>query len=303
MLFLCGLGVIKIYGLKNTTENTNTGYICPKCSGELSRRGGSLVCGEGHCYDISRHGYVNLLMSTKSGASVHGDNREMVAARQEFLDRGYYIPLRDAVCEAMLNYLPAYEIISSITVLDAGCGDCWYSYGIHKALSSTGRESVMLCVDISKEALIAGMRRSSKLRTVVASVFNLPVKDKSVNVLFNIFSPLCSNEYFRVIKPEGLMIRAVPLPRHLWELKLAIYDTPYENELPRDDSIPGFEKLSERDIEFMISVDNRHDIMNLFTMTPYRYNTSSEGLNRINSVQALNITCGFRILTFRKRNN
>ena len=39
------------------------GFICPKCKAPLTVSGGSLRCPDGHCYDISSGGYVNLLLS------------------------------------------------------------------------------------------------------------------------------------------------------------------------------------------------------------------------------------------------
>lgn len=36
---------------------------CPVCGGVLHREERSLRCGAGHCYDIARQGYVNLLRS------------------------------------------------------------------------------------------------------------------------------------------------------------------------------------------------------------------------------------------------
>ena len=39
---------------------------CPVCGGVLHREERSLRCGAGHCYDIARQGYVNLLRSNQS---------------------------------------------------------------------------------------------------------------------------------------------------------------------------------------------------------------------------------------------
>ena len=48
-----------------------------------------------------------------------------------------------------------------------------------------------------------------------------------------VFSPEADNEYLRVLKKGGIMLRVIPLEKHLFELKAAIYDTPYKNE-PQD---------------------------------------------------------------------
>ena len=66
-------------------------FVCPVCKKELVSNGKSFICENGHCFDISKFGYVNLLMSSKSSAKRHGDDRLMVRARRDFLDKGYYI--------------------------------------------------------------------------------------------------------------------------------------------------------------------------------------------------------------------
>ena len=57
---------------------------CPVCGGALHREERSLRCGAGHCYDIARQGYVNLLRSNQSKSKRHGDDKRMVAARTAF---------------------------------------------------------------------------------------------------------------------------------------------------------------------------------------------------------------------------
>ena len=63
-------------------------FVCPKCMQKLNIVDGGAVCAEGHRYDRSKYGYYNLLLASSGGT--HGDNAEMVAARREFLSRGYF---------------------------------------------------------------------------------------------------------------------------------------------------------------------------------------------------------------------
>lgn len=91
---------------------------CPVCGGALHREERSLRCGAGHCYDLARQGYVNLLRTNRSKDKRHGDDKRMVAARTAFLDAGYYAPLRDAIAAAATEYTTG-----DAGVLDAGCGE------------------------------------------------------------------------------------------------------------------------------------------------------------------------------------
>lgn len=95
-------------------------FTCPICKKRFIRQNHSLVCPNGHCFDIARQGYVNLLRS-RGAARRHGDDKMMVAARTAFLNAGCYDPLRDAVTE-----LAARHAKGGCVILDAGCGEGFY---------------------------------------------------------------------------------------------------------------------------------------------------------------------------------
>ena len=61
---------------------------CPVCAGALEKRAGAYLCPKNHSFDIAKSGYVNLLLNSSQGH--HGDDKLMVRARRDFLDKGYY---------------------------------------------------------------------------------------------------------------------------------------------------------------------------------------------------------------------
>lgn len=69
----------------------------------------------------------------------------------------------------------------------------------------------------------------------MASIYKLPVGDGECDEIVNIFAPACPQEFSRVLKKDGVFVKAIPLEKHLWELKSAVYDAPYENEVPPHD--------------------------------------------------------------------
>ena len=128
---------------------------CPVCGGALHREERSLRCGAGHCYDIARQGYVNLLRTNRSKDKRHGDDKRMVAARTAFLDAGYYAPLRDAIAAAATEYTSG-----DADVLDAGCGEGYYTAHVLHTLQAQGASPSVCGVDISRDALICAHRRA-----------------------------------------------------------------------------------------------------------------------------------------------
>ena len=269
-------------------------FICPVCREALCDEGRLYRCVNGHCFDKSKFGYVNLLQSQKSSAKRHGDDRVMIRARRDFLDRGYYGFLRDAladICDEMLA--------DGADVIDAGCGECWYSSGIKQKLLEKGKSVSFYGVDISKDALEFASKRKSGIPMAVASVFELPFDGDSADLLLNVFSPEADAEYLRVLKKSGIMIRVIPLENHLFELKAAIYDKPYLNDVPSTD-VEGFEFVKATKICGILDISSNEDLQNLFKMTPYYYKTGKDDQAKLDSLESLRIKAEFEIRVYRK---
>ena len=68
--------------------------LCPVCHEPLVDDERGAACTGGHRFDRAREGYLYLLRSSKSGDSM-GDPKSQARSRRDFLNRGYYAPLRD----------------------------------------------------------------------------------------------------------------------------------------------------------------------------------------------------------------
>ena len=125
---------------------------CPVCAGALEKRAGAYLCPKNHSFDIAKSGYVNLLLNSSQGH--HGDDKLMVRARRDFLDKGYYDRFIAAVADAAAEFTP-----QEATVLDAGCGEGIYSLAVLRAIEKAGKHGELLGVDISKTALQYASKR------------------------------------------------------------------------------------------------------------------------------------------------
>ncbi len=257
--------------------------ICPVCSEKLSISGKTYVCPKNHSFDIAKSGYVNLLLSKHLGKTVHGDNRLMVQARRDFLEKGYYSPLRDALCEKVKNGV----------ILDAGCGEGYYTAGIRDKLDN----SEIYLIDISNTAVEFAGRRKKNITFATASVFHIPVADSSCDTLVTIFSPYCSDEFQRVLKKGGTMIMAIPSEMHLWELKQAVYDTPYKDEVESYE-LDGFGLAGKKRITYKFRLANQQDKQSLFSMTRYYYRTGQQQKERLSTLESLETTADFELLIY-----
>lgn len=252
------------------------------------------VCPRGHRFDRARQGYVNLLCSQASSSKRHGDDRRMVEARRTFLSHGHYAPLLEQVARTAAAAAPPV-----CELLDAGCGEGYYTEGIYRALAEAGKEVHVTAVDISKDALKAAARRPFPHDTAVASVFSLPVRSGSCHMAVSLFAPCAAEEFHRVLLPGGSLIRVVPLRRHLFGLKAAVYDAPYENP-EEDEGLPGFTAPLRQELNWVLHLESREDIAALFEMTPYYYKTSQADQAKAAALERLDTELSFGILHYRK---
>ena len=89
---------------------------CPRCGASLATDGASLRCAEGHCYDLSSRGYVNLAPDRAQSSEKY--DAELFESRRAILDDGLYAPV---LC-ALRDMLGARFGDAPFTAADIGCG-------------------------------------------------------------------------------------------------------------------------------------------------------------------------------------
>ena len=187
-------------------------------------------------------------------------------------------------------------------MLDAGCGEGYYTSGIYRALRESGKTPRMAGTDISKFILRRAAKREKDVEFAVASSYHLPMAARSADLILNCFSPMAAEEFHRVLKEGGGLLYVVPSEKHLWELKEILYDRPYINEVKQ---VPyeGFDEVEVRHVEDVIHLPCGADILALFQMTPYFWNTPREGVRRLEQQETLTCRISFDIHVFRKSGN
>lgn len=270
-------------------------FICPICSSRLDVKNKSYVCKNRHSFDISSKGYVNLLPANRKHSTSPGDDKLMVVARNNFLSLGYYSHLKDKIEQLCYKYST-----EETNILDCGCGEGYYTQGIYNKFIEKGKTLHISGIDISKDAVSIAAKRLKDGHFAVASSFHLPIEDESIDVLLNCFSPLCTEEFNRVLKPNGIFIYVVPAPKHLWQLKQALYEKPYENPL-KEEKYEGFELVETVNAEKVIVINNNEDINNLFKMTPYVYRSPKQAQEILLNANSLTVNAYFIIYVYRKK--
>ena len=252
--------------------------ICPVCKNELKKIDNSYKCSNGHNFDIAKQGYLNLNMHNSSNT---GDNPEMINARSNFLNKGYYSFLLDEINK---------QLYKEDNLVDLACGEGYYT-------------SKFICnnkigIDLSKQGLKTASKNDKSATYLLNSIFHNPLEDKCADKVITIFAPIAKEEIVRILKDNGSFILVKPNEKHLYELKEVLYDNPYLNEI-EDINIEGLKLDKEIKIDNHAVLDN-NDLHNLFMMTPYYNTTSPTDKEKLNSINKLDVTFSFIIDIYRK---
>jgi 23S rRNA (guanine745-N1)-methyltransferase len=229
------------------------------CHDRLSSAGGARqwVCPAGHSFDVSREGYVNLLLAGQRRSRTPGDSVEMVAARREFLATGAYEPLSAAISAAVADHDPT-------AVLDVGCGEGHHTRRV--------RAPVLLGIDVSKSAVATAARADPAGWYAVASAADLPVADGSIDVALDVFGPSTPTEFARVVRPGGWVVAAHPGPDHLSDLRTLVYDQarPHEVKGPFRHAPELFEETGSEVVDFPVVITDVGDLVPVARPTRHR---------------------------------
>ncbi|MGN0447119.1 MAG: putative RNA methyltransferase [Acutalibacteraceae bacterium] len=270
--------------------NGDNFLICPVCGKKLYKENRSFFCENRHCFDMAKEGYVNLLTGKHKSGELIGDNKSMAQSRRQFLNKNYFSALSDTLISLAKKYAPEKDAVCC----DICCGEGYYSDKLLGSFPCT-----MLCFDISREMVRLCAKRKNGSTCFVASSNKIPIENSSVDFAFHLFAPFFEDEFLRIIKDGGVLLTAVAGENHLFELKQALYESPYKN----DEAPPETKKLKLLDkvkVSKKIALNQKQDIDDLFKMTPYYYHTSDNDKSKLESLNQLKITTEFVIYIYKK---
>ena len=190
-----------------------TAFACPICRENLTLVESSLKCENRHSFDLAKFGYVNLAPQIKQSANYDKENFQN---RQQILEAGFYQAILEVVSDLLSNSKNAK------TILDIGCGEGFYS----RKLQESHSDKTFHAFDISKDSvqIAAKSEPNWAVNWFVGDLARLPIKDASMDILLDIFSPANYGEFRRVLSKDGILIKVIPTKNHLKEIRQKVQD-------------------------------------------------------------------------------
>ena len=265
-----------------------TAFACPICQENLTLVESSLKCCNRHSFDLAKFGYVNLAPQIKQSANYDKENFQN---RQQILEAGFYQAILEVVSDLLSNSKNAK------TILDIGCGEGFYS----RKLQESHSEKTFYAFDISKDSvqIAAKSEPNWAVNWFVGDLARLPIKDASMDILLDIFSPANYGEFRRVLSKDGILIKVIPTKNHLKEIRQNVQDQltnkDYSNQDIKNHFQEHFTILSSQTASLTKPI-TAEQLQSLLSMTPLLFHIDQ---TKIDWSQLTEITIEAEILVGR----
>ncbi|MGM9951735.1 MAG: putative RNA methyltransferase [Lysinibacillus sp.] len=200
-------------------------FACPICTQQMRiEDGGTVVCPVKHSFDIAKQGYINFL--TKPVQSMY--SKELFDARHDIITSGLYDQLQERLA----------QLAAGSRFLDTGCGEGSHLSRIAARIpGSTG-----IGIDIAKEGILAAAKFHPGLIWCVGDLANSPYNGESFDTIFNILSPANYDEFKRLLKPDGKVIKVVPEEGYLKELRQQAFSDSEKERYSNEQTVARFKE-------------------------------------------------------------
>ena len=260
-------------------------FACPICQENLTLVETSLKCDNRHSFDLAKFGYVNLAPQIKQSANYDKENFQN---RQQILEAGFY----QAILEGISDLLATKP--SAKTILDIGCGEGFYS----RKLQESHSNKTFYAFDISKDSVQIAAKSETNwaVNWFIGDLARLPIKDASMDILLDIFSPANYGEFRRVLSQNGILMKVVPTENHLKEIRQMVQEQLTKKDYSNQDIKEHFQEhfsIQSSQIASLTKPITAEQRQALLSMTPLLFHVDQ---SKIDWSQLTKITIEAEIL-------
>lgn len=278
-------------------DNINI-FRCPICEERMELCDSKdMVCMRGHSFNISRRGYVNLLLKPPKTKY----DSDMFHSRSIICASGFFDPM----LEYISNLIVKKRVSDNVKVLDAGCGEGSHVGEVTGYLRDITTSRVQgVGIDISKDGILMASKAYFDIIWCVADLAKLPFIDQKFDVIINILSPSNYSEFHRTLKDNGILIKVIPGSTYLKELRSALYvkgdKQTYSNDKIIEHYGNNFDVLDIKEMLYRKRID-QEELIHLIRMTPLSWATTERRIKEALDMKIDEITVDYTIITGKKR--
>lgn len=273
-------------------SNFEEAFMCPLCEKSMKVIDfKSMICTKNHTFDFAKQGYVNLL----TGPSNSHYKKELFEARHKIImESNLYTSMHAIIANVIMENMQVSS--DALTVLDVGCGEGSH---LHKIVTECNTPIRGIGLDISKEGIALASKRYENYIWIVGDLAESPFKDQSIHTILNIFSPSNYKEFKRLLVRDGLVIKVVPGPGYLKELREMFFDDRSKKVYQNKETVSLFKKhfrlLDTFTLRYTKNI-HKDELKDLVAMTPLSWSSNQARSDAYVNQDAAEITVDVNIL-------
>lgn len=270
-------------------EHQQINLSCIHCHEDLQLDINSLVCANGHRFDMAKQGYFFMAKkttNTKYDTSLFSSRREII------LNTELYRPLHEYIGQYLKD-----NYSNDVSMIDAGSGEGSHLWQMTRQVEEN--QYSLISVDLAKSAIQAATDYNGHMLSMIADLAELPVANHQLDIVLSIFSPSNYAEFERILKPRGELIKIIPNSGYLQEIRQALIDMnignihPYSNEDVIDVFKTHYQNVTMKEIKASQTLTSSQ-LEDLIVMTPLTWQLTEEErqtlLAKLNGVITLDVT-------------
>ena len=202
-------------------------FACPICSEAMTiSEEGKMSCAVNHSFDVAKQGYINLMH--RPATTMY--SKELFEARQAIIVSGLYDKLQQKIAQLIGTQAPI--------ILDTGCGEGSH---LHR-ICNLSENAVGVGIDIAKEGIIAAAKIYNEQIWCVGDLANSPYNAGMFDTILNILSPANYEEFKRLLKSGGNVIKVVPQTGYLKELRAQAFADSEKESYSNNQTVERFKE-------------------------------------------------------------
>ncbi|MED1563222.1 SAM-dependent methyltransferase [Alkalihalobacillus alcalophilus ATCC 27647 = CGMCC 1.3604] len=253
-------------------------FKCPICQSTIAvSELKSFKCKNNHTFDFTKQGYLNLMVQQSNS---HYDKTLFEYRHHLIVKTDFFSPLQKLITD-IIHKEKFADDRKSLTILDVGCGE-----GSHLAriLSQDGLERFTgFGLDIAKDGILQASKNYEGHVWLVGDLAKSPFADLSFQVLLNILSPSNYKEFIRLLAPNGIVIKVIPRPSYLKELRQFFFQKQEQEEYQNENTLTLFKENFHQVERYPLTYTKKlqtDELRSLVNMTPLTWQASEEKIEQ-----------------------